>query len=438
MRRLNLLRSCVNVLFDRFLDVIFLMTSKQQQQLHKQADIWILLRFFEEVVKTLWLGLIQSSDTDVFCTLDLCTLRKWILSVAKLCHTNSVIHTVFLLPLSEYIQKYATEEALKEQEEGGGDSSSESSMSDFSEDEAQDMELWRGTSCPLHLTTDYHFLKSRNSELYSYLNKTIFYSNTRIFNATQGFALWYCRILTLRNSWPPATSASSLPWQSLFRSEGSSSFTSMICRGFSRGFHTASLSLNWAVPHLTFSLNFSVSEASFSLWLQENKSQFLSGLDFRKMWIFHFCFFCFFPMLLPWGVAITIITWEKLKTSGHKAAVSSSCNDWCGCRQPLWQDFILCKLAETSHTHYQTADASNMTTSQCVLLVCLFACMNVIQRESWCIDNLCFTDPWCSAEVGETVHSPDPSHLPHTYPPPPPLRFRKVFSFVVSRGMTQK
>lgn len=41
----------------------------------------------------------------------------------------------------EYIQKYATEEALKEQEEGAGDSSSESSMSDFSEDEAQDMEL---------------------------------------------------------------------------------------------------------------------------------------------------------------------------------------------------------------------------------------------------------------------------------------------------------
>lgn len=55
-------------------------------------------------------------------------------------------HEVFnLFPrrvsLSEYIQRYATEEALKEQEEGGGDSSSESSMSDFSEDEAQDMEL---------------------------------------------------------------------------------------------------------------------------------------------------------------------------------------------------------------------------------------------------------------------------------------------------------
>uniref|UniRef100_A0A8B9TYC2 Uncharacterized protein n=1 Tax=Anas zonorhyncha TaxID=75864 RepID=A0A8B9TYC2_9AVES len=43
--------------------------------------------------------------------------------------------------IKEYIQKYATEEALKEQEEGTGDSSSKSSMSDFSEDEAQDMEL---------------------------------------------------------------------------------------------------------------------------------------------------------------------------------------------------------------------------------------------------------------------------------------------------------
>lgn len=50
-------------------------------------------------------------------------------------------HGVVCVCFSEYIQRYATEEALKEQEEGGGDSSSESSMSDFSEDEAQDMEL---------------------------------------------------------------------------------------------------------------------------------------------------------------------------------------------------------------------------------------------------------------------------------------------------------
>ena len=40
---------------------------------------------------------------------------------------------------AEYLRKYATEEALKEQEEMS--SSSESSISDFSEDEAQDMEL---------------------------------------------------------------------------------------------------------------------------------------------------------------------------------------------------------------------------------------------------------------------------------------------------------
>jgi len=44
--------------------------------------------------------------------------------------------------VSDYVKRYATEEALKEQEASQGDSSdSESSMSDFSEDEAQDMEL---------------------------------------------------------------------------------------------------------------------------------------------------------------------------------------------------------------------------------------------------------------------------------------------------------
>nr|XP_055205779.1 ubiquitin-conjugating enzyme E2 H-like [Gorilla gorilla gorilla] len=43
--------------------------------------------------------------------------------------------------IKEYIQKYAMEQALKEQEEGTRDSSSESCVSDFSEDEAQDMEL---------------------------------------------------------------------------------------------------------------------------------------------------------------------------------------------------------------------------------------------------------------------------------------------------------
>ncbi|XP_038054317.1 ubiquitin-conjugating enzyme E2 H [Patiria miniata] len=41
--------------------------------------------------------------------------------------------------IREFVQKYATEEALREQD--AQSSSSESSMSDFSEDETQDMEL---------------------------------------------------------------------------------------------------------------------------------------------------------------------------------------------------------------------------------------------------------------------------------------------------------
>ncbi|KAF3428797.1 hypothetical protein E2986_14031 [Frieseomelitta varia] len=47
--------------------------------------------------------------------------------------------------VADYVRKYATEEALRDQEnsgtENGVSSDSESSMSDFSEDEAQDMEL---------------------------------------------------------------------------------------------------------------------------------------------------------------------------------------------------------------------------------------------------------------------------------------------------------
>lgn len=44
----------------------------------------------------------------------------------------------------DYVRKYATEEALRDQENGTGNgmsSDSESSMSDFSEDETRDMEL---------------------------------------------------------------------------------------------------------------------------------------------------------------------------------------------------------------------------------------------------------------------------------------------------------
>jgi ubiquitin-conjugating enzyme E2 H len=42
---------------------------------------------------------------------------------------------------AEYVQKYATEAALREQENLQSSSENESSLSDFSEDETQEMEL---------------------------------------------------------------------------------------------------------------------------------------------------------------------------------------------------------------------------------------------------------------------------------------------------------
>ena len=56
--------------------------------------------------------------------------------------------------VQDYVKKYATEEALREQEAHDAahlSSDSESSMSDFSEDEAQDMELWDPNSSFLSL-----------------------------------------------------------------------------------------------------------------------------------------------------------------------------------------------------------------------------------------------------------------------------------------------
>lgn len=66
----------------------------------------------------------------------------WILTLkeAKVLEKITLICSLYTTSfLPEYIKKYATEEALKDQEEMS--SSSESSISDFSEDEAQDMEL---------------------------------------------------------------------------------------------------------------------------------------------------------------------------------------------------------------------------------------------------------------------------------------------------------
>lgn len=43
--------------------------------------------------------------------------------------------------VQDYVKKYATEETLRDRDEDDQDSDSESSISDFSEDEAKNMEL---------------------------------------------------------------------------------------------------------------------------------------------------------------------------------------------------------------------------------------------------------------------------------------------------------
>ncbi len=60
------------------------------------------------------------------------------------CVNHRSIKTLDLSFAKDYVKKFATEEALREQEAQEAahlSSDSESSMSDFSEDEAQDMEL---------------------------------------------------------------------------------------------------------------------------------------------------------------------------------------------------------------------------------------------------------------------------------------------------------
>ena len=80
------------------------------------------------------------------CCYILCWNLHYILQYFTLDPLNGDAAALYLHKPDEYkkkvkelVKKYATEEALKEQE--GRASSSESSMSDFSEDEAADMEL---------------------------------------------------------------------------------------------------------------------------------------------------------------------------------------------------------------------------------------------------------------------------------------------------------
>lgn len=100
---------------------------------------WNLICMIECYVNKLSEGQIQCASL-----LSVFTLYLFIFLPLSISLSSSLSPSQSIFPLSsssvpEYIQKYATEEALKEQEEGH--SSSESSMSDFSEDEAQDMEL---------------------------------------------------------------------------------------------------------------------------------------------------------------------------------------------------------------------------------------------------------------------------------------------------------
>ncbi|OAD53291.1 Ubiquitin-conjugating enzyme E2 H [Eufriesea mexicana] len=75
--------------------------------------------------------------------------------------------------LRHYVRKYATEEALRDQEnsgtENGVSSDSESSMSDFSEDEAQDMELAqqreRASATVLKTLTNLRYKRRLSSDL---------------------------------------------------------------------------------------------------------------------------------------------------------------------------------------------------------------------------------------------------------------------------------
>lgn len=70
--------------------------------------------------------------------------HKYVSPEAKLQRTGSpqCCFSSVCTTFTDYVKRYATEEALKEQEAAQAESSdSESSMSDFSEDEAQGMEL---------------------------------------------------------------------------------------------------------------------------------------------------------------------------------------------------------------------------------------------------------------------------------------------------------
>ena len=90
------------------------------------------------MVKVFASGLSASNVISIFCR----SANSNLFTLSLLCIIFREEKDTNKANLTDYVKRYATEEALKEQEAAQAESSdSESSMSDFSEDEAQDMEL---------------------------------------------------------------------------------------------------------------------------------------------------------------------------------------------------------------------------------------------------------------------------------------------------------
>lgn len=313
----------------------------------------------------------------------------------------------------------------------------------------------RGGSGPLHLTTDCHFLKSRNSVLYSYLNKTIFYSNTRIFIVTWGFAVWYCRNINLlaliaclhqkgvHHSFPqswcgfrPCKSGflSSCPnWimKPMWEPGGLTVIIKWNC------LHSVSHLVSQDAPHHLFCWDVFRFSAFYSivrhLFLDNRRlqwSQLKKSMDSLSFFIFQLSRFLF----------DTAATEAPLQSPLERSwwphhSLAPSCTNWCF----LWMASMTGLLSVQTH-RYITRKETPMhqpwqvtQTSQHVrVCVCarLCACMNVIQGESRrFIENLCISDPWCSTETREVSLSWSCSSS-QPFPPPPlslSLRFRKVF-----------
>lgn len=221
------------------------------------------------------------------------------------------------------------------------------------------------------------------SAIFIFKREQFFYSNARIFIATQGFAVWYCKninpYLGIHAHLSPLPS--SLP-ESLFRSERSASFISPICGGFPRGFHSACP--DWAVRRRrrkedrrnTLAFPFlSLLNTLLLRGASPRRRQRTAGWpDPLDVWAVSTAegvdsYLC---------LSVTVnLFYTRLPRSCHsndhvqwaedRSASTCSWRDCRCCRWPLWQDCPLQTCWHTPHTHHQTTDASNHgNTTACV------------------------------------------------------------------------